>query len=117
MPPVPRRWSCRSSPNERGFAVIRRSGRHALVTGLAAAAVAVGGIAVAPKALADPSPQPHIRGAGSRSAIPGSYLVKLKDTATVRRHGLAARARGLAGAHGGKLGHVWDRALHGFSVT
>src|SRR5437868_661184 len=60
--------------------------------------------------------RPAILGAGSASAIAGSYLVKLKDTASVRAHGIAARARALSNAHQGRLGRVWSRALTGFSV-
>lgn len=88
---------------------LSRSGRSALAGILAAAAVLAVG-AVVP---ASADPLPAIRGAGSRSAIPGNYLVKLKDTAA----GVGARAQALSAGHHGKVGHVWNAALHGFSVT
>src|SRR4051794_31629258 len=62
-------------------------------------------------------PRPVIRGDGSPSAIPGSYLVKLKDTASVRGQGADQRARTLARAHRGTLGRVWRHAVHGFAAT
>jgi subtilisin family serine protease len=40
----------------------------------------------------------------------------LKDNASVREEGVVARARSLADKHVGKLGYVYQRALHSFSV-
>jgi hypothetical protein len=58
-----------------------------------------------------------ILGAESSSAIPDSYLVKLKNNASVRAMGIAVRAHALTNGHNGKIGHVWDSVLRGFSVT
>lgn len=92
---------------------LSKSARSALAGVLAVAAVLAVG-AVVP---ASADPVPAIRGAGSRSAIPGSYLVKLKDTAPVRAAGIGARAQALSNGHHGKVGHLWNSAMHGFSVT
>jgi len=64
-----------------------------------------------------PAPNPRILGAGSGAAIPGRYIVVLKDTASLRAAGVAARARTLADQHNGRLRAVWQRTLHGFSVA
>jgi subtilisin family serine protease len=55
--------------------------------------------------------------ANSPSAIPGRYLVRIRDDASVRSRGLAAVARQLSAAHHGALGHVWDLSLHGFGIS
>jgi len=83
---------------------------------LTVAAVVLAGVAAAPTGSAG-LPRPAIRGAGSASAIPGSYIVKLKDTPLMGARGVASRARTLSGGYHGQLGYVWERALHGFSVT
>src|SRR5262245_7280754 len=66
---------------------------------------------------ASPKPSPRILGADSGAAIPGRYIVVLKDTASLRAAGVATRARALAGEHQGRLGAVWQRTLRGFSVA
>ncbi|MFI6129932.1 S8 family serine peptidase [Micromonospora sp. NPDC051141] len=69
-------------------------------------------------ALADPvaPPRGDIRGTGTASAVPGSYIVVLKDgkasPAKVR-----STASALAGEHGGSVRHVFSRALHGYSAA
>src|ERR1051326_7259728 len=60
---------------------------------------------------------PGIRGSGSGSAVPDRYIVVLKDTTSLRRSGVAARARVLAAHYGGRLGPVYERSLQGFSVA
>jgi len=62
-------------------------------------------------------PKPAIRGEGARAAIPGSYVVTLKDTASLRGQGVAARARALTDEHQGTLRQVWQHAFHGFAAT
>jgi subtilisin family serine protease len=59
---------------------------------------------------------PAIRYSSSPAAIAGKYIVVLKDNASVRKKGIVARARSLADTHTGRLGYVYQRALHGFSV-
>jgi subtilisin family serine protease len=66
----------------------------------------------APAVAADKDPA--IRGAGSSQAIPDRYIVVLKDGAAARVDGLAGT---LAGRHNGRVGHVYQAALHGFSVS
>src|SRR5262245_31759944 len=66
---------------------------------------------------AAPTPSPRILGAASGVAIPGHYIVVLKDTASLRASGVAARARALTDEHNGRLGSVWQRTLRGFSVA
>lgn len=82
------------------------------------ALVAVAGIftPIAPAAVAVTPAEAAIRGAESPTAIAGSYIVTLKDNASVRAVGVEERARSLADEHEGTLGHVYRRALHGFSV-
>jgi len=58
-----------------------------------------------------------IRNAGTPTAIDGSYIVALKDTAAVREKGVTTRARALSDRHDGRLGHVFQRSLRGFSVA
>ena len=50
-------------------------------------------------------------------AVPGHYIVVLKDTPSVRTRGVPARARALADAHGGTVDRVYRTALHGFSTA
>jgi hypothetical protein len=76
-------------------------------------AALVGGNAVA--AVPMTASSGGVRGAGSRSAIAGSYIVMLKDDASVRAHGVAARAGALGATHHGKVADTWA-ALPGFSI-
>lgn len=91
-----------------------RAGRRASTAVLAAVVLLLG---LAGRASAAPPPPPGIRGAGSTSAIPGSYLVKLRDSAAARAGGIAARARSLVDGHKGTLGYLYDSAVHGFSAA
>ena len=59
---------------------------------------------------AQPSPARVVRVASG--AIPGQYVVVLRDDA----RDVPGLARGLAAQHGGQLGHVWEHALKGFSI-
>jgi subtilisin family serine protease len=52
-----------------------------------------------------------IRGAGSADAVPGSYIVVLKDTAR------SLSAASLTGRYGGTASHVYTSALHGYAAT
>jgi subtilisin family serine protease len=64
-----------------------------MVTGTAATAAPVTG---------------QILAAGTPDAITGSYIVVLKD---------AGSAAGLAAKYGGQVGHTFNHALHGFSIS
>jgi len=54
-----------------------------------------------------------IRYAGSARAVPGSYIVVLKDGST----STASVASGLVSRHGGSLRQVYGKALRGFNVS
>ncbi len=58
-----------------------------------------------------------IRGAGSDKAVANSYVVVLKDSATVRSQGSNTTAKALATQHRGKVTFVYDSALRGFATT
>jgi subtilisin family serine protease len=58
-----------------------------------------------------------ILNSGTQAAIDGSYIVALKDSATMRERGITTSARAISDRHHGRLGHVFQRALRGFSVT
>jgi hypothetical protein len=66
---------------------------------------------------ASAAPDGQILGAGSGIAIPGRYLVVLKDTGSLRAAGVAASAGALAGKYSGKIRSIWERSLSGFSVA
>jgi subtilisin family serine protease len=85
-----------------------RSFRRLTILGFAAAAataVAVG--AAGPAAAAEGT----VLGADSAKAIPGSYIVVLKDSAQ------SFAKSSLTGKFGGQVKDVWTSALHGFSAT
>lgn len=54
--------------------------------------------------------------AGAPNALPGSYVVVLKDSAAVRAAGVPAVAQQLAGSHDGAVSATFATALRGFSV-
>lgn len=85
--------------------------------GLSAGALAISGTLPASAFVpADPSLNHAILGANS-AAVPGKYVVKLRDNPSVRNYGVAARARSLAGGYKGKLDLVLNEAAHGFAVS
>ena len=87
--------------------------RVAAVGGIIISAVLAVGLA-APPAQA----QGTIRGAGHADAVPGSYIVVLKeDVNKVNKNEVAAQASKLTNRYGGKVGFVYDAALNGFSAT
>jgi subtilisin family serine protease len=51
------------------------------------------------------------------NAIPGSYIVVLKDSAALRSAGVDAAVGSLTRAYGGSVGHRFRHALRGFEVT
>jgi len=91
---------------------------QAAVWRVAAAACAVGTlIAGAGAAGAAPTSSPgegRILGADRAGAVAGSYIVTFKDS--VARADVDKVARSLTRRHGGKIGHIYTAALHGFSV-
>jgi len=89
--------------------------RKPVLAAVLAAALLLSG-AAAQVASAKHPPVPIVA-AGARSAVPDSYVVRLRDTEAVREDGVKARAESLVKKHGGTLGEVWAKALRGFGVT
>jgi subtilisin family serine protease len=71
-----------------------------------AAAVGLAVIATAPAGAAEG----QVLGAGSPTAIEGSYIVKFKD-------GIAARADSTAAKYGGTVKRTFSAAMHGFAAS
>jgi subtilisin family serine protease len=86
------------------FGVVRR--RWAGI-GLTAVAVAAAGMGVAVPASAGTA---GIAGAGAPDAVPGSYIVVLRD-------GQAAAPSALAARYGGKVEHVYSATITGYAAT
>jgi subtilisin family serine protease len=105
--------------NERiEFSMFMRRVRHtAVVFALAVSVLGLTGVVDPSASSASPVPQPAILGADSGTAVPGHYIVGLKNNTSLRSQGVANRAHGLVTAHRGRLGHVWDKAILGFSVA
>ncbi|GAA2220425.1 S8 family peptidase [Micromonospora olivasterospora] len=93
----------------------RRLAAFGVFTASAMAAAMVGGPASAAPATGG------ILNANSATAVQGSYIVVLKDSAVGGRAGtqeaaVASSARSLAGRYGATLGHVYGAALNGFEA-
>ncbi|RGC68172.1 Extracellular serine proteinase precursor [Micromonospora sp. MW-13] len=58
----------------------------------------------------------EILGAGSATAVPGSYIVTLKESAVGSRSTVSSAVSGLAGRYGVHPDQVWGDALNGFSM-
>ncbi|GGJ86367.1 hypothetical protein GCM10010123_14940 [Pilimelia anulata] len=80
---------------------------------IAAAALVAGGVALAPGASADTAAVGRILLADSPTAIPGSYVVKFKESRVAGR-AVAPTATRLARANGGRVGFTYATALPGF---
>ena len=63
---------------------------------------------------AQAAPTGPVLHAGDPAAVPGSYIVVLKDTAGV--NAVARTARGLTAQYGGAVQHTYGSALQGFSA-
>src|SRR5262249_30873105 len=107
--------TARASSLRRRIALRRSPADMSRVSMLMVAAVVAGFVSVAA-----PPPDPSassrrsaavILGAHGPSAIPGHYIVKLKDG------GAADVARELAGRYHGALSRTWHGAFNGFSVS
>ncbi|SCE70302.1 Peptidase inhibitor I9 [Micromonospora viridifaciens] len=94
---------------------LRRSAlaRVALASVTAVLCAATGGTALASPS--DP-PREQVRGAGSADAVPGRYIVVLKD-GKVSPGAVRANASALAGRHGGSVRRVFTKALNGYSAS
>jgi subtilisin family serine protease len=97
---------------------IGASGRGSRI-GLGLATATLTTLAIAGPAGAHPTraPEATILGAGSASAVPGSYIVVLKDTAAAGGAGKAARsAAALRSRYGGTVTHVYSATITGYAV-
>jgi len=93
-----------------------RSRFRRLLGGVGATGVAlVLALALSPTA-ANAASDGDILGADRPNRIAGSYLVVLKDTATLRSRGVSDVAHELAARHGGKVSTLYKWALRGFAV-
>ncbi|GAB2941443.1 hypothetical protein GCM10027280_32480 [Micromonospora polyrhachis] len=91
------------------------------VLGLLATTIMVLSSTMAAGSTATASTHPDIGDVGAATAIPGSYIVVLADSAVGGRAGtrqaaLAATASSLASRYGGTLGRVYGDALNGFQI-
>ena len=87
------------------------------ITRAAVAILALAALLALPALPAAAAPAGEILGAGSGAAIPGRYIVVLKDTAAMRRQGVGQRARALTRAHRGTLGAVYTGTPTGFAAA
>ena len=98
------------------FGVFRRSSRIGL--GLATAALTTLAIATAGPAgarPAEPGGGAAILGAGSANAIPGSYIIVLKD-GVASAAGATATAGSLRTRYGGTITHVYSATITGYAA-
>jgi subtilisin family serine protease len=90
-------------------------GRRATLLGLATVAATVVALTAGGPASAATLAEGVIRDAGTTSVVPNSYVVVLKD-AVAQTQGVDVPARDLSSRFGGRLGHTYRSALHGFAV-
>ncbi|MFF3867555.1 S8 family peptidase [Micromonospora sp. NPDC001898] len=101
------------------FTHTRRPGLAAmavLATTALAATVLAGPASSAPAAEPTSGAIGEILGAGSATAVPGSYIVTLKESAVGSRSTTSSAVSGLAGRYGVYPDQVWADALNGFSM-
>ncbi|AZM90970.1 S8 family peptidase [Streptomyces sp. W1SF4] len=87
--------------------------RIAAVSATAVAALALGAAAALPATAADGAPQGVIENAGVAGAVPGSYIVTLKDSAA---RSTADSGKAVAKRYGAKIDRTYSAALNGYSV-
>ncbi|HET6213603.1 MAG TPA: S8 family peptidase, partial [Micromonosporaceae bacterium] len=80
--------------------------------GVALAAACVVAVAGSPAQAAEGT----VLGVGSPNAVPGSFIVVLKDSA-VSATGVSAKASTMSKSYGAKVGFTYTAALRGFSAT
>jgi subtilisin family serine protease len=90
---------------------IRRRLALAALAGVAVASA--GAVAAGPAAAAEGT----IREAGTAAVVKDSYVVVLKDTATLRSRGVPSSVSTLVQRYGGKAGRTYSHALKGFEVS
>jgi subtilisin family serine protease len=90
--------------------------RRLAVLGVGTAAVLIAAAVAAHSASATVQEGP-IRDAGTDGVVPNSFVVALRDSATLSTSGVNSSAHALAGRYGGRVGRVYQHALHGFEVS
>lgn len=101
--------SMRPAPLRDGSATRRRAVAGATVV----AALALGAVSVLPAAAAPTAPEGRIENAGVAGAVPGSYIVTLKDSVVDAE---SAQGQALARRYGAKVKDTYERALNGYAV-
>ncbi|WP_405978783.1 S8 family peptidase [Streptomyces sp. NBC_00158] len=95
------------------MSVMRHTRRRiAGVSATAVVALALGAAAALPASAAD-GPQGVIENAGAAGAVPGSYIVTLKDSAA---RSTADSGKAVAKRYGAKIDRTYSAALNGYSV-
>ncbi|GHH50407.1 S8 family peptidase [Streptomyces candidus] len=89
------------------------SRRLALAGATAVAALALGAVSVLPAAAAPTAAEGLIENAGAADAVPGSYIVTLKESAVDAE---SAQGQALAKRYGAKIKDTYERALNGYAV-
>ncbi|EFL17373.1 S8 family peptidase [Streptomyces sp. C] len=96
------------------MSVMRHTRRRiAGVSATAVVALALGAAAALPAAAADGAPQGVIENAGVAGAVPGSYIVTLKDSAA---RSTADSGKAVAKRYGARIDRTYSAALNGYSV-
>ncbi|RST06097.1 S8 family peptidase [Streptomyces sp. WAC07149] len=96
------------------MSVMRHTRRRIAVAGATAVvALALGATAALPAAAADRGPQGVIENAGVAGAVPGSYIVTLKDSAA---RSTDDSGKAVAKRYGAKVERTYSAALNGYSV-
>ncbi|MCJ1677941.1 S8 family peptidase [Streptomyces sp. APSN-46.1] len=84
------------------------------ISATAVVALALGAAAALPAAAADSAPQGVIENAGAADAVPGSYIVTLKDSAA---RSTDDSGKAVAKRYGAKIDRTYSAALNGYSVA
>ncbi|MFJ3878705.1 S8 family peptidase [Streptomyces sp. NPDC090077] len=96
------------------MSVMRHTRRRiAGVSATAVVALALGAAAALPASAADGGPQGVIENAGVAGAVPGSYIVTLKDSAA---RSTADSGKAVAKRYGARIDRTYSAALNGYSV-
>ncbi|MET7394506.1 S8 family serine peptidase [Dactylosporangium sp. NPDC005572] len=93
------------------------TGRWYRAATVAVTAVVAATVTNAGMAASAPPPVGDILPSGTAKVVADSYVVVLKDSASLQQHGVDATAKALTGRYGGKVGHRYSRALHGFEIS
>ncbi|MEU3722129.1 S8 family peptidase [Streptomyces sp. NPDC031705] len=97
------------------MSVMRHTRRRiAGISATAVAALALGAAAALPASAADGGPRGVIENAGVAGAVPGSYIVTLKDSAA---RSTSDSGKAVAKRYGAKIERTYSAALNGYAVA